>query len=319
MLGIAVAGTTLVDKIYGIGEYPRIGELASVSGFSQSVGGCVPNVGIDLKKIRPDIPVYAYGKVGSDADGEYVKNRLKEGGLDISGITTSDAGTSFTLVMSVDGGERTFFTYAGANSLFGSSDVSLNSCNVKMLHLGYFMLLKAVDSGDGIEILSKAKSLGISTSIDLVSRDNLSYDSVLPVLKYVDNLIINEIEASRLLSVDKDSDIGEMAKKLLSLGVNERVIIHKPECAVCASERGVTLVPSFCLPSGFIKGSTGAGDAFCAGALIGIYDGVSDKEILEFASSVAVASLREPDAVGGVTDVSEINKICKDLKRRTLC
>lgn len=319
MLGIAVAGTTLVDKIYGIGAYPKVGELASITEYAQSVGGCVPNVAIDLKKIRPDIPVRAYGKVGRDAEGEYVKARLNEENIDIQGIKSSETGTSFTLVMSVEGGERTFFTYAGANAEFGADDIDLSSSDLKMLHLGYFMLLDKMDSCDGIKVLSEAKRRGISTSIDLVSRDNVSYEGVIPLLKYVDNLIINEIEASRLCGVDKDSDIREMAERLLRAGVNERVIIHKPEVAVCASTRGTVCVPSFDLPTGFVKGSTGAGDAFCAGALISIYEESRDKEILEFASSVAVASLRCSDAVGGLCEVSEINRICKDLKRRALC
>ena len=77
----------------------------------------------------------------------------------------------------------------------------------------------------------------------------------------------------------------EIAKKLKDYGVQERVIIHTPEVGVCVSENGVQLVPAYQLPENFIVGTTGAGDAFCAGALIGIYQGKTDKEILEFASA----------------------------------
>ena len=49
--GIAVAGSILVDKINLIVAYPKVGELTQIQNISKAVGGCVPNVGIDLKKI----------------------------------------------------------------------------------------------------------------------------------------------------------------------------------------------------------------------------------------------------------------------------
>ena len=66
-------------------------------------------------------------------------------------------------------------------------------------------------------------------------------------------------------------------------------------------------------------GTTGAGDAFCAGALIGIYDGLSDREILEFASSVALVSLFAPDATGGIITEDKIKKICENKERKEIC
>ena len=96
------------------------------------------------------------------------------------------------------------------------------------------------------------------------------------------------------------------------------MIIHLPEFGACLSDSGYTEIPSFDLPKGYIKGSTGAGDAFCAGALYGIYKGFSDKEILEFASMAAAVSLREPDAVSGMTDFCSIREFCKGFKRKTL-
>jgi len=318
MKGIAVAGSVLVDKIYNIDLYPKAGELTAIKGFSLAVGGCVPNVSIDLKKLYPHMDIYAVGKVGSDGDGEYIKTALSTVGVDIKGIKESKAGTSSTLVMSVTGGERTFFTYSGGNEEFGNGDIDFDNLDIDMLHLGYFMLLDKVDNGDGLAILKEAKKRNIRTSIDLVSRDNASYSKVLPLLPYVDNLIINEIEASRLLGVPSHTHISKMAKDLLDLGVKERVIIHKPEMSVCVSSYGTSLIPSYDLPSGFIKGSTGAGDAFCAGSLMGIYNNMKDTEILEFASSVAAVSLRSADAVSGLCTAEEVKKICKELKRRIL-
>ena len=316
--GIAVAGSVLVDKINQITEYPKAGELTQIKGISRAVGGLVPNVGIDLKKIDCKLNVYACGKIGKDEEGEFVKSELSGYGLNVNGLIEHDfEKTSFTDVMSVMGGERTFFTYAGASAVFGADDIDFDKTDVDMLHLGYFLLLDKVDNGDGLKILKKAKEKGIKTSIDLVSENSDRYNLVLPCLKYTDNLIVNEIEAGKLAGIKPEKEnIRKIAETLKESGVKERVIIHLPEFGACLSDSGFTVVPSFDLPKGYIKGSTGAGDAFCAGALYGIYNGYSDREILEFASMCAAVSLRVPDAVSAMVDEKHIREICKKMDRK---
>lgn len=317
--GIAIAGTILVDSINEISAYPNSGELTKIHGVQKSVGGCVPNVAIDIKRMSPNLTVKAVGRIGDDENGEYAKNVLCENGVEINDIVVGTDKTSFTEVMSVSGGQRTFFTYAGASANFGASDVDLDGLGVKMLHLGYFLLLDKIDGGDGEKILKKAQEIGIKTSIDLVSENSDRYSIVLPCLKYVDNLIINEAEAGALTGIEpKRENLVKIAEKLKEYGVTERVVIHTPELGVCVSENGVEVVPSYKLPKDFIVGTTGAGDAFCAGVLLGIYQNKTDKEILEFASQSAVAALSGADAISGMRTEEEIRELCKDFKRQTI-
>ena len=309
--GIAVAGSVIIDKINEISAYPKIGELAKISSVKYSVGGCVPNVACDIKRMRSDIDVYALGRIGNDGEGKFIIDYLSRGGVDTSMLVTMENElTSFTDVMSIVGGQRTFFNYPGAADAFGFSDIDFEKLNAKILHLGYFLLLKKIDEGDGLSILDAATKCGIKTSIDLVSENSDRYGIVLPVLPYTDYLIINEIEAGKLCGIEPtDENIRTIAEKLLSLGVREKVIIHMPKYAIAASRDGITIVPSYEISPSLIKGTTGAGDAFCAGALIGIYEGRSDKEILEFASGAAALSLFEADAPSGLKSESEINEI----------
>ena len=318
--GIAIAGSILVDSINEISAYPQAGELTKIKSVQKSVGGCVPNVAIDLKRICPELTVKAVGKIGMDANGEYVKNILSDNGIDIENVAVAADKTSFTEVMSVTGGQRTFFTYAGASADFGLNDVPRSALNVKMLHLGYFLLLDKIDNGEGELLLKKAREEGVKTSIDLVSENSDRYSLVLPCLQYVDNLIINEVEAGALTGIEvKKENLVEIAQKLKGYGVSERVIIHTPEIGVCVSNTGVEAVPSYSLPEGFIVGTTGAGDAFCAGTLYGIYQDKTDKEILEFASGAAVAALSKADATSGLCTEEEIKELCKGLKRKEIC
>ena len=316
--GIAVAGVILVDEINEIDTYPRAGELVKISSVKRSVGGCVPNVGIDLKRINPDLFVRAVGRIGKDDYGKFVKKVLIKNGVDVEKIIECENRTSFTQVMSVVGGQRTFFTYAGANAEFGVEDLSLEEIDCDMLHLGYFLLMKKMDEGEGEKVLAKAKALGMKTSIDFVSEPSTRYQKILPCLRYTDNLIINEVEAAHLVG-GQTKDLKKNAEILKKYGVKERVIIHDADKGICLSNDGFTIVPSYNLPKDFIKGTTGAGDAFCAGALLKIKQNVSDREILEFAVSAATAALSEVDAIGGMREEEKILEISKNFKRKELC
>ena len=317
---IALAGTILVDKINQISAYPKEGELTKINDVKMSVGGCVPNVGIDIKRIDQTIDVYAVGRIGNDQEGRYVKDVLNENGVDTDFLTVSNARTSFTEVMSVTGGQRTFFTYPGASSEFGFLDIPFKKLDAKMLHLGYLLLLDKVDNGDGEKILRCAKELGIKTSIDLVSENSDRYSSVIPCLKYADNVIVNELEAGKIAKIQPtEKNLKEISQKIKSYGVSERVIIHTPKFSTCLSNDGYVVVPSYDLPNDFIQGTTGAGDAFCAGALIGIYRDYRDEDVLALASATAVCALSKADAISGMRSESEIEKLCKNFNRRKLC
>ncbi len=314
MKGIAVAGTILVDKIHTVDGYPKEGRLEQIRDTKLSVGGLVPNVGIDLKAISPDLPVVAYGRVGKDGDGEYLLSKLKEGGMVASKVVLDEnLHTSFTDVISVSGGERTFFTYAGASGEFGYGDIDFDALDVKMFHLGYFLLLNKVDEGDGARILAELQKRGVTTSIDLVSEQSSRYEGVRPCLKFVDNLFVNELEGAALAGVSADADLGVIAKKLQAFGVRERVIIHKTEESVCLRGGKLTRLPSFKLPKGWIVGKTGAGDAFTAGCLTAIYEGKTDEEILDFARRCAAMSLRSENAVDAMRTKKEIYTVTEGL------
>lgn len=312
--GIAVAGTILVDKLNEIGAYPASGELTKILSVSRAVGGAVPNVGIDIKRVDPTIPVSAIGKIGNDADGDFLVETLEANDVDASLLVRGGLPTSFTDVMSIVGGQRTFFTYPGACADFGVDDVDFEKLDAKMLHLGYFLLLDKVDSGDGEKILKAAQERGIKTSIDLVSENSDRYHIVKDCLKYTDNLIINELEAGMIAGIKPcHENLEKIARALKDMGVSERVIIHMPETGVCLSDNGFFELPSWELPKGFIKGKTGAGDAFCAGALIGIYRGLDEMGILTLAQKSATASLSAADAIGGMVSEAEIDAMLKEM------
>ena len=148
MKGVTIAGNCLADIIKRIEEYPAKGMLAKITQVSPGVGGCVTNTGITLKTLDPAVRVCARARVGKDANGAYVCGEMERRGIDISGVAEDAAlSTAFTDVYSLPGGERTFFTYAGANAAFCEED-ALPEEDCGLFHLGYLLLLETLDAPD---------------------------------------------------------------------------------------------------------------------------------------------------------------------------
>lgn len=332
--GITFAGNMLCDVIKQIACYPEIGMLSDISDISTCVGGSVPNTAIDVAKIDPTIPLTAIGRVGNDDNGKYVIKRLAEHGIDTSRIKISEKKyTSFSDVMNLPAGERTFFHYRGANDEFCPDDIDLSTLKTDIIHIAYLLLLGAFDAEDSeygtvmARFLHSAQKAGFKTSIDAVSSATLSFEDVIkPAIKYCDFVILNEIELCNIWGIEPyqngklDLEAIKRAMRLtMNEGVGEKVIVHCKPAGFCLDKSGLfTCVPSLEIPSSEIKGSVGAGDAFCAASLYGIYNGFTDKEILEFASAAAACNLFSENSVDGMRSAEEITKMLKTYKRKEL-
>ena len=108
-------------------------------------------------------------------------------------------------------------------------------------------------------------------------------------------------------------------QKCIEAGVRDRVIVHCKECCFAMDAEGhFTEVASLKVPPEDIKGTVGAGDAFCAGCLYGIYNDYTDRQLLEFASAAAACNLLQANAVDGMKERNEVLKMVDKYGRRSL-
>ena len=331
--GIAIAGNIITDIVKNIDIYPKTGMMTYVSDISYAVGGCVPNTAINLAKIDQTIPISAFGKVGADENGRYIISQLLKNGIAVKGVSYSrDTATSFCDVMSMPSGERTFFHKKGANAEFAPEDIDIESLDCNILHIGYVMLLDIFDASDKdygtvmAKFLHSVQKRGIKTSIDVVSDSTADYgEKIIPALKYCNFAIMNEIECCNIWKLDAYSfddkldveNIKTAMSKMIECGVKDKVIIHsKTHSFVMDAKTGdFTQVSSLKIPPEEIKGSVGAGDAFCAGCLYGLYHDFSDIQLLEFASSAAACSLFAANSTDGMKSGNEILNIAQKYGR----
>lgn len=334
--GIVIAGNILLDIINMIDKYPSKNMLATVFDLQKAVGGAVPNTIIDLAVIDPELYLSAVGKVGSDEYGRFVVSEMKKYGIDTSRVVISTSSpTSYTNVMTeVETGERTFFHMKGSNSDFSQKDIDLDSLDCEIFHVGYILLLDELDKDDEeygtkmARLLHDVKAKGIKTSIDVVSEDSERFAAkVIPALRYCSYATMNEVESGRVTGLSPRNDDGTLnvsnikktMEKFFEYGVREKVIVHCPEGGFIMNRDGeFTAVPSLKLPKGYIKGSVGAGDAFTAGCLYGLYKGFDDRRILEFSSAAAACNLSAPDSISGMRSRAYIEDMLKNFEKNEL-
>jgi len=325
--GICVAGNMIVDILYPVSGLPKPGELTSIQeGISRAAGGAACNVIGDLALMDPGLPLTALGRVGLDAEGDYVLDTFRHfKNVDISMIKR-EGKTSFTAVMSdTISKERTFFHYRGANARFCEDDIDWDKVDADFLHIGYILLLDALDEEDPeygtkmARLLCHAKERGIKTSLDVVSEMGDRFKRLVPPsLRYTDYCIVNEIEAGQITGIvlrDSDgkllvSNIPGALEEIKRLGVSQWAVIHCPEGGYGLDGNGKhAQSPTVNLPPEYIKGKVGAGDAFCAGTLYAASQGWGLEEGLELGNVAAAASLSMPGATEGMLPVEELRKL----------
>lgn len=331
--GICVAGNLIVDITYPIERWPMQSELTTITdGITQSMGGAVCNVIADLAKLDDTLPLEALGMIGTDVEGDFILEQLRQHkNIDLS-LLKRQGKTSFTAVMSNNETKaRTFFQYRGANALFDESCIEWEKVDAEILHAGYILLLDALDQEDPeygtrmARLLAKAQQRGMKTSIDVVSEAGDRFQKIVtPALKYTDYCVINELEAQQITGIllrDKEEtlypeNMKEALVRMKELGVSAWAVIHCPEGGFGLDESGQYFsVESLNLPKGYIKGTVGAGDAFCAGVLYGVWKKWGLEDSIELGICAAAASLSEPGATEGMRSVEEVKKFSERYRK----
>jgi len=332
--GLLAGGNWIIDQVKLVDVYPDPEKLATISDQKQGTGGAPYNVLMDLAKLGAPFPLAAAGLVGRDPLGQEILEDCKQHKIDTRNLlTTNAAATSYTDVMTeANGGRRTFFHYRGANALWDGKGLDFSRQKARIFHLGYLLLLDALDGGDkkygtrAAALLNAAQEAGLKTSLDLVSEDSERFARVVtPSLKYVDYCIINEFEAGKITGFKVRDSAGKLdpvalrhaSGAILQLGVRELVAIHFPEGGFARTRKGEDhWRTSLNIPSKLIAGTAGAGDAFCAGMLWGLHEDWSLGEALELATCAAAASLFDATCTASMKPLKQVLEMPRKYRHR---
>ena len=320
--GITVAGSLVVDNYFLIETYPEQGKLVNIQSEKMDIGGS-GNLILDLAKLDSSLKVKVSAIIGKDNYGKFIKETLDKYPNVLQENITEEGNTSVTMVMNAqDNQQRTFFYLPASTDLYDESYIDWDLVDADIFHLEYLLLMEKIDATDpvygthGAKILHDAKERNMKTSIDIVSEvSERGRDIVQAALKYTDYCTINEVEAEMItgLSLLKDNELIEenihkALYELERLGVSTWAIIHSPTYSygIDCQTKTIFKVKSLKLPKDYIKGSTGAGDAFCSGVLYAAYKGQGIEEGMRLGCACAACSLSEVSGTAGMRPYKEV-------------
>jgi fructokinase len=268
MADIVSLGELLIDFVPTISNV----SLIEAPAFKKAPGGAPANVAAGLAKLG--ISCAFLGKVGDDPFGEFLEKTLSDLGVNTQGLVFShEARTALAFVSLKADGEREFMFYRhpSADMLYSPDEVDYDLIkNAKIFHFGSISLISEPSRSATLAALEAASDNHVLVSYDPNLRLALWPDSsaakegMLSVWEKVDLIKVSEEELIFLTGLDDiDQAVHTLWHENLKLMV---VTLGKEGCRY--------YTPGF---KGVVEGikakaidTTGAGDGFVAGLLMGL-------------------------------------------------
>ena len=342
MADIVVAGHICLDIIPTFppdarGDVVQPGKLIGMEPAVLATGG-VANTGLALNRLGVDTRLAM--KIGDDRFGSLVLDLLRAQGphLPDGMIVTPGAVTSYSVILSPPGVDRTFLHCPGANHTFKADD--LPALAGRVFHFGYPTVMRSMYEDGGAElgrVFDRAKVAGMITSLDLCwpDQDGAKQDwrAILArVLPKVD-LFLPSIEEISLLLDGRAISLADVTAKLLHDLAGRLIELGSKVVVLKLGERGLYLRTAKQTPLGpawadvemhlpcfkvNVVGTTGAGDCTIAGFLAGVLKGLGPRDTMTAATACGACNVEAADAISGVPTWEKLQaRIASGWERRS--
>ncbi len=278
-LDVVTVGHVLMDIRFVVDRFAGPDEEASIKHQARNVGGCAANVAIGVRKLGGKSGVIA--KIGLDSFGRAAIEELMREGVDVSGVRIGMGPTGFSIVIIDSRGKIAIYGFKGV-----AEDLKPEEVDESLIARAKYVHIASLRVDTSITAAELAKKHGAKVSWDPGRRlSQLGLEKLADLVKKVDIVLVNEEECFNLTH-ERDYRVG--AKRIKELGPS-LVVVKRGAKGIYALSNGFELeMPA--LPVDRVIDTTGAGDAFASGLLMGLCRGYRLKRALVYA--LAVASLK---------------------------
>lgn len=232
-------------------------------------GGDALNVAINLSRLEVDVAMA--GNVGQDASGGMILQQLEGLGVRTHLVRElPDVATATSIVLSMPDAERHFIYQAGGNDLFDGAQLTDQALSeARILYIGSVLGLPALADVHLPSLLQRARALGLQTVMDACDPRELSQvERIWQALPHVDVFIPSWAEAVLMTGAGTPE---EAARCFTDHGVGLAGVKLGAEGVYLFDGRQGQRVPA--IPCAHPVDTTGAGDAFMSGFLLGMLQG----------------------------------------------
>ena len=291
--------------------------LAMLEEIRLTVAGTAAGTAVDLAKLGAD--VYAVGALGQDELGNFVVSTMQRYGIHTDGLVRkSGVQTSATMLPIRPNGERPALHVIGSNGELTFEDIDLGLVSrAKYLHVGGTPLLAKLDGQPMSRVFRHAREHGVVTTYDLLAipRPDL-LRKVEACLPWVDFFMPGLEEAMMMTGL---SDRREVIRYFLDRGAKHTVFKMGGEgSSIAWLENGQVKelrVPTFKVP---VVDSTGCGDAYCAGFIVGLSLGWDLEQAARLGSAAGALVIQGLGSDAGIVDLDRTIEFMKKTELHRL-
>ncbi|HET9595066.1 MAG TPA: sugar kinase [Anaeromyxobacteraceae bacterium] len=250
-------------------EIPPGQNIALLEEIRITVAGTAAGTAVDLAKLGAD--VYAMGALGEDELGNFVVSTMQRYGIHTEGLVRKKGvQTSATMLPIRPNGERPALHVTGTNGELTYEDVDLALIDrAQYLHIGGTPLMARFDGAPMTKVFEHARERGVVTTYDILAipRPGVLQKVEAP-LPYVDYFMPGLEEAVMLTGL---SDRKDVIRHFVDKGARHTVFKMGAEgSSIGWVENGAVKeirIPTYKVN---VVDSTGCGDAYCAGFIVGL-------------------------------------------------
>lgn len=261
---------------------PEGGRADFIEEIRMTVAGTAAATGMDCAILG--LKTRMVSTVGEDDMGDFLVSKMQRYGMNTDMVfRDGSVQTSATILPVRPNGERPALHVPGTARTFALTEKDYaGALDAAIVHLGGTGLLKSFDGEPSVKFLKAAKEAGRTTTFDLIQANPETVELVKPLLPYIDYFIPSIEEASEMAGVGEPA---EVARYFKSHGVKNALLTMGGDGVYVDPEEG----DPFTLPAHDIKvvDTTGCGDSFSAGVIVGLSKGWDIRESARFASTVA--------------------------------
>jgi len=292
--------------------------LAQAPAFQKAPGGAPANVAVGVARLGARSGFI--GKVGNDDFGHFLAHTLRKNSVDTSALRFSDqARTMLAFVSLRADGERDFMFYRHPSADMRLRPDEIDRATIgaaRIFHFGSISLISQPSRGATLAAVETAVEAGVWVSYDPNLRLNLwpsreaARKGMLTGWRYAQVAKVSEEELAFLSGEDDfDAAVDRLWHERLRLVV---VTAGRDGCRYAtAGARGS--VPGFSVE---VVDTTGAGDGFVAGLLVGllenaqVWDDVPTLEkVLRFANAVGALTTTKRGAIPALPTREQVLKV----------
>ena len=305
MTKVACLGIQIMD-ILGIPviEIPEGQNVALLEEIRITVAGTAGGTSIDLAKLGAE--VFAVGAIGEDEIGNFLLTTMQRYGINTGSLKRKPGvQTSSSMLPIRPNGDRPSLHVLGANGELVWEDIDLEIvASVDYFHMGGTSLLPKFDGEPTRKVLEFAKQNGVITTFDLVAMERPDLlDLIEPCLPFVDYFMPGLEEAVMMCGL---TDRQEVIRFFLERGAGHTVFkMGDQGSSIAYLKDGEVIekrIPGYKVP---VVDSTGCGDAYCAGFIVGLSMGWDPEKAARLGTAAGGLVIQGLGSDAGIVDLDK--------------